>query len=499
MAKMSLILNMTPNWMISMRDYKLFFALIMFLPAAFLSACSTNPATGQQQFTALMSPQQETQVGASEHEKIVKQFGLYQNPAVNAYVNEVGKRVTANTERPDVKYTFYILDSPIVNAFALPGGYIYVSRGLLALANSEAELAAVLSHEAGHITGRHSAERYSRGVVTSLGAGILSAVLDSSGATQALGVGANLYLSSYSRGQESEADSLGLRYMTRGGYDAQAMPSFLSSLHRQSELEARLAGREASAGMGYFSTHPATADRVAQTRGQTGAYPKGGQVNHDRHLKTIDGMTYGDSETQGFARGQNFYHPGIGFTFSVPEGFNITNQPSQVTATSRSGGIIIFDMAPDTQGFNPAAYVKNWVKDKPLQGLEAITVNGKPGATASFTGNVNGKAMTIRLVAIKYGNKFARFQMAFPQGAPASLVEGLKKTTYSFRSMSAAEKQSLRPYRIAVFAARAGDTVASIARWQPFTQLQEEHFRILNGLGPNEGLKAGRLYKKVVE
>ncbi len=482
-----------------MRHYKLFFAALTLLPAVLLSACSTNPATGNQQFTALMSPQQEVKVGASEHEKIVQQFGLYKNAAVSAYVNEIGKRVTANTERPDVKYTFYVLDSPIVNAFALPGGYIYISRGLLALANSEAELAAVLAHEAGHITGRHSAERYSRGVVTSLGAGIISAVLDSSGASQALGVGANLYMSSYSRGQENEADSLGLRYMTRGGYNADAMSVFLSSLKNQSEIEAQLAGRGKSAGQSYFSTHPATADRVAQTRGQAGGYPKGGKINHDRHLKTIDGMTYGHSAAQGFARGQNFYHTGIGFTFSVPEGFNIANQPSQVTATSQSGGVLIFDMAQNKQGFNPSAYVRNWVKDKKLEGLEAITVNGKPGATASFTGNLNGRPVTIRLVAIKWGDRFARFQVAIPQGASASLVDGMKKTTYSFRSMSAAEKKSVRPYRLKAFTASAGETVASIARRQPFTKLQEPRFRVLNGLSAGKNLKAGRLYKKIVE
>ena len=146
-----------------MTRFKPYFTVLSLLLMPLLGACSTNPATGQQQFTALMSPQQEVQVGASEHQKIVKQFGLYQNASLTSYVNEVGKRVTTDTERPDVNYTFYVLDSPIVNAFALPGGYIYLSRGLISLANSEAEMAAVLAHEAGHITGRHSAERYSRG------------------------------------------------------------------------------------------------------------------------------------------------------------------------------------------------------------------------------------------------------------------------------------------------------------------------------------------------
>lgn len=485
--------------MVSMRCFKTFFAVFSLLLTPVLAACSTNPATGQQQFTALMSPQQEVQVGASEHQKIAQQFGFYDDAQLNAYVTRIGQKVSANTERSDVQYKFFVLDSPIVNAFALPGGYIYVSRGLLALANSEAELAAVLAHETGHITGRHSAERYSRGVVTTLGAGVLSAVIGSQGASQALGLGANLYMSSYSRGQESEADTLGLRYMNSGGYDVDAMAKFLASLQAQTELENRLDGNSNASSFNYFSTHPATADRVAQARAQAGAYPQGGSVEHENHLKAIDGMIYGDSAKQGFVRGQSFFHPQLGFTFSVPQGFNLKNSPTQVSATSQSGAVLIFDMAANKQHMDPRLYVQSWVKDRQLDGLEAITVNGRKGATASFAGSINGKAVTIRLVAIEYGDSFARFQIAIPQGASATMVDGLKSTTYSFRDMSAVEKQSVRPYRIDIFAAKSGDSVSAIARRQPFTQLQEERFRVLNGMAPGENLQAGRLYKKIVE
>ncbi len=467
------------------------------LPLLFLGACSTNPATGQQQFTALMSPAQEVQVGASEHQKIIQQFGLEKDPQINSYVDTIGKSVTADTERPDVQYKFFVLDSPIVNAFALPGGYIYISRGLLALANTEAEVAAVLAHETGHITGRHSAERYSRGVVTTLGAGILGAVLESDGAAQALGTGANLYLSSYSRGQENEADTLGLRYMTRGQYDADAMSSFLYSLQRQSDLDAKAAGRGSTSSFSYFSTHPATGERVAKTRAEAQAYPGGGKVGRNEHLSAISGMVYGDSAEQGFVRGQNFYHPGLGFTFEVPSGFSITNQPTQVVATSaQTGSAIIFDMAA-SQGLAPANYVQNWVKDRTLQDLESITVNGMPAATGSFSGVVQGRATTIRLVAIRYGDKFARFQIAIPQNAPASLVTGLRSTTYSFRSLSQAERSSVKPLKVSVFTARAGDTVASRVQAAVFENYNVERFRVLNGLAPNEELKSGVMYKTV--
>ena len=461
-----------------------------------LAACSTNPATGKSQFAGLMSPQQETQVGASEHQKVEQQFGFYSNPQLAAYVNEVGRNVTQNTERPDVQYKFFVIDSPIVNAFALPGGYIYVSRGLLALADNEAELAAVLAHETGHITARHSAERYSQGVVTSLGAAVLGAAIGNQGVSQALGVGSNLYLSSYSRGQENEADALGLRYMTRGGYDPAAMSAFLSSLQADTALENRLQGGDGAEAVSYFSTHPATAERVNSTLAEAKNFAAGGTLNRDRHLQMIDNMVYGDSEKQGFVRGQAFYHPGIGFTFSAPQGFTIENQPSQVVAVSKAGAAIIFDIANNAG--DPMVYLtQNWVKGEAIDTPENISVNGMPGATAAFAGNLNGRPVTIRLVAIRFGNKMARFQVAIPQGAPVELQNALKSATYSFRPLTDAERQSVRPYRAHIVTAGAGDSVASLAAKMSEGPKKEESFRVLNGLESREGIKAGWRYKVI--
>jgi len=463
-----------------------------------LSACSTNPATGKSQFTGLMSPGQETQVGASEHEKVDRQFGFYNDPGLTAYVNEIGAKVTKETERTDIQYKFHIIDSPIVNAFALPGGYIYVSRGLLALANDEAELAGVMAHETGHITARHSAERYSHGVVTSLGAAVLGATIGSNGVSQALGVGSNLYLSSYSRGQENEADTLGLRYMTRGGYDPAAMSEFLKSLQGDSALESRLQGGDDGDSVSYFSTHPATAERVAGTAAQAAQFPQGGTINHDRHLAAIDGMTYGDSDKQGFVRGQSFFHPGIGFTFSVPDGFTIQNQPGQVVAVSRGGAAIIFDLA--AVGGDPMQYLtQSWMKGEPVEAPENISVNGMPGATASFAGNLNGKPVSIRLVAIRWGNKMARFQIAIPQGVSSELVSALKSSTHSFRPLNDAERVDLKPYRVRIVTAGQGDSVSTLAARLPFPDLKEDRFRVLNGLAPGQGVKAGHKYKIISE
>jgi len=475
------------------------------LGALALQGCSTNAATGKRQFTALMSPSQENSVGASEHEKIIAQFGLYDNRALASYVSQVGARVTQKTERPDVTYKFYVLDSPIVNAFALPGGYIYLSRGLLALANSEAQMAAVLAHEAGHVTGRHSAERYSRGVVTSIGAGVLGAVLGSQEASQALGVGANLYLSSYSRGQENEADTLGLRYMTQGGYDPDEMAAFLSSLQAQSGLDARLAGRNPNAGAGYFSTHPATGDRVRKTASEAQGYADSEVKRRNEYLRAINGMTYGDSAKQGFTRNENgrqtFYHPEIGFSFSTPNGYRVINQSNSVVVTNNNGAAMVYDMTKRSGNQSAESFLENvWLKDKQGVRAERTTINGMNAATAAFQATVNGKAATLRVIAIEFSpSQFARFQIAIPSGTSSATVDELKRASYSFKRLSAAQKNSLKPYRLRTVVARSGDTVATMARKLPYSDRQEERFRILNALLPNEGLVSGRTYKIISE
>lgn len=466
-----------------------------------LAGCSTNPATGQSQFTALMSPAQENKVGADEHQNVMKTYGTDNvDPALQSYVGQIGARVSKNTERPDVQYKFYVIDTPMVNAFAIPGGYIYASRGLVALANSESELAGVLAHEVGHITGRHSAERYSRGVLTSLGATALSIALDSQAASQAIGIGSDLYMKSYSRGQESEADALGIRYLYKGGYDPDAMAGFLSNLEAQTSLDQVLAGRgEKTETSDFFSTHPNTAKRVQEARALSASYPQGpDEVDRDRYLKALDGLVYGDSPKQGMVRGRSFYHPGMDFTFQVPAGFRIDNQPAQVVATDKNGTIILFDAAGNPDKLDSASYLSRvWLKGEvPAGGIERLTVNGKPAATTSLPGTINNRSVTVRLVAVEWGpGRIFRFQMAVPAGAPAALIEELQRTTYSLRPMTAQEKRDIKPYRIWIVTAQAGDTAASLGRRMPFDSLQEERFRVLNGLKAGENLVAGRLYK----
>ena len=235
--------------------------LILAAAALALAACSVNPATGERNFTAFMSPEDELRVGREEHPKVVEQFGgVYNDPKVAAYVDRVGQNLVRVSELPEVDFTFTVLDDDIVNAFALPGGYVYISRGLLGLANSEAELAGVLGHEIGHVTGRHSAQRYSQSVLAGIGTvgvSILSSVfLGTTAVGDAVGQGANVYLQGFSREHEFEADTLGVRYLSRTGYETSAMASFLASLQAFSALEAKVSGLPDPASRYNIMSHP---------------------------------------------------------------------------------------------------------------------------------------------------------------------------------------------------------------------------------------------------
>jgi len=469
---------------------------------AFLAACTVNSATGERQFTALMSPAQENSVGAEQHQQIAAQYHIDAvDPAVVAYVRKVGARVAQHAERKDVEYKFFVLDSPIVNAFALPGGYVYVSRGLLAQANSEAELAAVLGHEVGHITGKHSAERYSRGMLTQIGAMVVSTAVDNALATRALGVGSDLYLKSYSRGQEDQADELGIRYASKAGYTPSGMASFLRSLDSDTRLQRMLAGQgeENTALSSYFSTHPQTADRVSHALVLARQYPQTGETGTEPYLDAVNGLIYGDSPREGFVRDLQFIHTGLDFTFTVPAGFKLQNDSAQVTAVNAAGQVILFDSAP-ANGANDAYHylTAGWLKGEAAADAERLTISGKDAATASFAGTVNNRPVTIRLVAVRWTpDLFLRFQLAIPQGTGAADMEALKKATYSLRNLTPAEKSSVKPYRLRLVTALPSDTVTGLSARMAYKDYAEERFRVLNALDAPFGLTAGRRYKIV--
>jgi predicted Zn-dependent protease len=277
------------------------------------AACErvVNPATGEAEYTTL-GPEEERAIGARQHPQVLQQFGgAYPDEALQRYVEQVGDRLVDGSDVPDRDFTFTVLNSDVPNAFALPGGYVYVTRGLLALAENEAEIAGVLGHEIGHVAARHAAQRQTQatgaGILATLGtigAAIFGGETAAELAQQVGGLGAEAYIAGYSRDQELEADDLGLEYMAKANYDPRAMATFLRKLDQQTELSRTLTGQEGEAAFGWFATHPRTLERVERVAIEVAEDAGTGRLGREEYLERIDGLIYGEDPAQGLVRGR---------------------------------------------------------------------------------------------------------------------------------------------------------------------------------------------------
>ncbi len=473
-----------------------------------LAACSVNPATGERNFTAFMSPEDELKFGQEEHPKILDQFGgAYNDPKIAAYVDRIGQELARVSELPDLKFTFTVLDDDIVNAFALPGGYVYISRGLLGLANNEAELAGVLGHEIGHITGRHSAQRYSQTVLSGIGTfgvSVLSSVfLGTTAVGDAVGQSAAVYLQGFSREHEFEADTLGVRYLARTGYDTGAVASFLASLEAYSALEAKVSGLpDPASRFNIMSTHPRTGDRVTAAINAANVQPVA-QPNdgHRAYLNAINGITFGDSEREGFVRGRVFVHKPANFLFEVPPNFNLFNGAQQVTARGPNGSAILFSGGRISHHGNMASYLTRvWGKGARLSGVETITINRMEAATGRTRVRNQSGSLDVRLVAIRHdSNHIYRFTFLTRPAQTRNFDAELRRTTFSFRKLTAADRARYDAWKIEMRVVRRNDSVASLSRGMPMSGPKEEWFRVLNGMAPGEEPSPGDVAKVVVE
>ncbi|MDD9876695.1 MAG: M48 family metalloprotease [Magnetovibrio sp.] len=481
--------------------------LLAVVPFLALGACSTNPATGKQSFTAFMSQEDEARIGAEEHPKILKELGgAYSEDDLGAYVASIGGKLAALSELPKIPWRFTVLNDEAVNAFALPGGYVYITRGLLALADNEAEMAGVLAHEIGHVTARHSAQRYSTAMATNIGLTVLGVLGSAAGVPSGVGrvanLGAQVAIQQYSQGQELEADMLGVRYMTRAGYDPRALTSFFRKLKAHSELEARQKGQD-GVNHNILSTHPRTADRIKQaielSKAKAVARPL---VKRRAYLNRIDGIVFGDDPSQGVRRGRTFMHPDLRFAFTVPPGFVLFNTPKQVVAFGPSKSRIIFDMANPKQAPRVRSlpnYIDGvWKHGLDVQRIERLDVNGLAGATGEARLSTGDGPRDVRLIAIRADkDQIFRFAFVTPPSESKRLNLELRRTTYSFRRLSASEAAAIQPLRIKMVTVRSGDTVQSMARRFPFERFRREWFRLLNDLKPGDPLVPGRRVKIV--
>lgn len=473
-----------------------------------LSSCTTNPATGKSEFTPFMTKGQEAQIGMQEHPKLLQQFGgSYDDAKVTSYVERVGERLAAQSELPDLDFTFTTLNSKVINAFALPGGFVYMSRGLLGLMNDEAELASVLGHEIGHVTARHSANRYNKSIFAQIAAAGVGAATGSGELANLVGQSSQMYLLSFSRGQELEADELGVRYMGRVGYDPFGAPRMLQTLGDATALDQKILGKEEAAQVpSWQRTHPLTSERVAvalREAREASASVSQNLRGRNELLNALDGMRFDDDPRQGVIDGHDFKHGVLGFGFVVPDGFAIENGASAVRASGPGGSAIIFSGGRAAGGMSQQvqAVWQNLTQGQAggLSNLQQLNVNGMPAATGNARITNNGNQLDFRIVSIDFGNNAAySFVFVSPSNLTARLSEEFKRTTYSFAKLSPAERASVKGRAIKVVTAQRGDSASTLSRYMAYDDYQLERFMVLNGLQQDDVIDAGERLKIVV-
>jgi len=469
-----------------------------------LAGCTTNPATGETSFTGGFGESDEIRVGRSQHPQILRAFGgEYGTPELKRYVDSVGQLLARTVERRSFKYTFSIVNSDMVNAFAMPGGYIYVSRGLLALASNEAELASVLAHELGHVNALHHGRRQGENLLANIlvtGIGVAAG----RGAAQLGGLVAGGVLSSYSREHEHEADQLGIRYMARAGYDPAASVAFLSKMRDEARLQARRRGKSPDEvdEFNYLATHPAPLERVQRaSQLAAGTRVANPMLAGDIYLDKIDGMLYGDDPEQGFIRGREFAHPKLRFRFEVPPGFRLFNSPSAVIARGPNDALIRFDTAAKPADGPMRYYLTDiWGRRVRLSAVETLDINGLEAATGLTRGRVNGNLRDIRLLAIRKDlQTIYRFLFISRSADTARLALPFRRASHSFRLLSEAEAARLVPLRLSVARAGPGDSAVTLARRMATGgNLAPDLFRTLNGLREGQDVRPGQRVKLVV-
>lgn len=453
----------------------------------------------------------EKAAGDAAHPQILDEFGgAYQSPQTD-YVVKVGKKIAAQTGLGNAEsaYTVTLLNSSVNNAFAIPGGYTYITRQLVALCNSEAEMAGVLGHEDGHVAARHSASRQRRstiagilGTVGTIGGAILGnsgglAGLLGNAAKQYSGTLAQIFTLKYSRGQEEESDDLGIYYLSKAGYDPTALSDMLNSLAMQTSLDSRAAGQGERNIPEWASTHPDPAKRVMRALANAKAYPAGNYRNVDGHMAAINGMLYGDDPKQGVIEGQQFLHPDLRMKFSSPTGYGMQNGSSSVTINGTGGQAILTTAAytGDRTAYVAAA-IKAVLGDQqaPAAGpVQQTTVNNIP-AFYSIT-QVAGKSGPINLTI--FGYEFGNNQVFhFATIAPAN-TSPFDAMYQSMARMSASEAASVKPRILRVVTVGKKDTVSTLSSRMAYNNLQTERFMALNGVRSNTALAAGSKVKIV--
>jgi predicted Zn-dependent protease len=438
------------------------------------------------------------EMGARERPRILATYGgEYQDVKTEQLVARITGALTAVSENPKQTYRITILNSPAINAFALPGGYIYVTRGLLALADDASEVAAVLSHEMGHVTANHGILRQQKEEAEMIASRVVTEVLSSELAGKQALARSKLRLAAFSRAQELQADQIGVRMLGEAGYDPYAAARFLDTMGAFQNFNA--GDQNSDQGLDFLSTHPSTPQRVELARmhaRQFGMDGKVGDRGRDYFLAGIDGLLYGDSPTEGYVRGQTFLHPNLGIRFDVPPDFRIDNKAEAVMATGPNQVAIRFDLVDDTSGGSLTDYIASgWVTGLMPETIRPAFVNGMPAATA----RASAERWDFDVTVVRNGPKIYRFLTAVPKGDVNDLQTTAAKLRASFRKLTPAEAANLKPLRIRVVVVAPGDTVASLSNRMLGTDRKQDLFRLLNGMSADATVTPGDKVKIVAE
>ncbi|MEC9205800.1 MAG: M48 family metalloprotease [Pseudomonadota bacterium] len=506
------------NKLMLIRRFKLLFIVVVFTSA--LSGCAKNPVSGMPDFVTI-TEQQEISMGASYHSKILKEFKIMENRELNNYFEKLGQRIAKNSHRAELNWHFTLIDSPMFNAFATPGGYIYFYRGILPYFNSEEELVGVLGHEIGHVTARHAVRGMSAAQITNILIGLVAARVPGSQITDNAFNLLNMAINSgYSRKFELEADQLGREYLSRTNYNPNAMKSFLKVMKDRDDLEKKMAeieGREPNVGYhGIFSSHPDTEKRIDEMKvKEKSKNSKRESKNKEKFLKMIDGMMYGSSPEDGYVKGNTFFHPGLAIKFNFDESWLLQNNPDNIILNKNGSELIIRleellvddlenGLTPEKfliDGINKTSFLtKNELVEK-----EEFNYNGFTGYTMLYASSTAFNTMYKRFTAIfdlpselknKKGIK-PKVWIFVSKGEEYKNDTDSKTVIKTFSKMTDKEIRNSKGLRIKVIRFRKGMSYEKLAKESPLGTFAQDKLRLLNGHYPNDNPKIGDLIKIV--
>ena len=465
---------------------------LLFFPAG----CAVNPVTGEHQLM-LLSEEDEIKLGRESDSQVMNEYGIYKDPQLTAYLDGLGKELARLSHRPGLPYEFKVLDTPVVNAFAVPGGYVYFTRGILANLNSEAELAGVMGHELGHITARHSAQQYSRAQLANLtlgGAMMLSQSLSVLAPLAQMGVG--LLFLSYSRDNEREADDLGVAYSSKAGYDATQMALFFETLERMKPVSDKSGLPE------WFSTHPNPEDRIGAVQREAKKWQKelglkNSKINRDVYLKRIDGLAYGEDPREGFIENDVFYHPLLGFQFPVPENWIFQNTRSMVQMTSKKkDAAIMFSLSSSG---SPEQAARNFVQKNSARVMasDRKKINGLAAVRMVSRIMTNQGTLEIMSSYVQKGGKVFEFHGLAPESVFRSYKQAFQGTMGGFSQITDKRMFNRKPDRIRVVHVPKTGTVRMALKALGAPDKKLEAWAVMNGKTLDETVQEGTLLKIV--